>query len=39
MANEIINYLLSIRILRLKFGEEDKLEIVMDTSFTDDIND
>ena len=38
MVNKIINYLLGIRILKLKFGGGDKLKIVTDTSFTDNIN-
>ena len=37
-VNKIINYLLNIRILRFKFGVTDKLEIVIDASFTDNIN-
>ena len=37
--NKVINYLLSIRILRFKFKGENKLEIVTDTSFTNNIND
>ena len=35
MVNKIINYLLSIYMLGLKFGGGDKLEIVMDASFAD----
>ena len=37
-VNKVINYLLSTRILRLKFGGGDKLKIVTDASFTDNIN-
>ena len=38
MVNKVINYLLGIRTLRFKFGEEDKLKIIINTSFTDNIN-
>ena len=38
IVNKIINYLWSTRTLRLKFGERDKLKIVMDTSFVNNIN-
>ena len=33
-----MNYLLSIYILRFKFGGGDKLEIITNTFFTDNIN-
>ena len=36
MANKIINYLLSIYILKFKFGEGNKLKIATDTSFIND---
>ena len=39
MVNKVINYLLGICTLGFKFGGGDKLEIIMDTSFMDDIND
>ena len=39
MVNKVINYLLSIRILGFKFGGGDKLEIVTDAFFTDNISD
>ena len=39
IINKIINYLLSTRILKFKFGGRDKLKIITDTSFTDNIND
>ena len=39
MVNKVINYLLSTRILGLKFGGGDKLKIVTDISFTNDISD
>ena len=39
MVNKMINYLLSICILRFKFGAGDKLAIITDASFTDDISD
>ena len=39
MVNKIINYLLSIYILRFKFGGGDKLKIITDAFFMDDIND
>ena len=38
MVNKIINYLLNIRILKFKFGGKDKLEIVKDISFANNIN-
>ena len=38
MVNKIINYLLSTYILRLKFGERNKLKIIINTSFTDNIS-
>ena len=37
-VNKVINYLLSICILRLKFGGGDKLKIVINASFADNIN-
>ena len=39
MVNKVINYLLGILILRFKFGGGDKLKIIMDTSFADNISD
>ena len=39
VVNKVINYLLNTRILGLKFGGGDKLEIVIDASFVDDISD
>ena len=39
MVNKVINYLLSTRILRFKFGGRDKLEIITDTCFADNISD
>ena len=38
MVNEIINYLLSTRILKFKFGGGDKLEIAINASFANNIN-
>ena len=38
MVNKIINYLLSTRTLKLKFGGGDKLKIVINTSFTNNTN-
>ena len=38
-VNKVINYLLSICILRLKFGGRDKLKIVINASFMNHIND
>ena len=38
VVNKIINYLLNTRTLKFKFGGGDKLEIVTDTSFADDIS-
>ena len=37
-VNKVINYLLSIRTLKLKFGGGDILKIVTDTSFTNNTN-
>ena len=37
-VNKVINYLLNTRILKFKFGGGDKLEIITDTFFTDNIN-
>ena len=37
IINKIINYLLGIYTLKLKFGGGDKLKIVTDTFFTDNI--
>ena len=39
VVNKVINYLLGIYILGFKFGGGDKLEIVTDASFVDNIND
>ena len=39
IVNKIINYLLSTRTLKLKFGGGNKLEIITDTSFADDTSD
>ena len=39
VVNKVINYLLGTYILGFKFGGEDKLEIIMDASFIDDISD
>ena len=39
VVNKVINYLLSTRTLGLKFKGRDKLEIVTNTSFTDNISD
>ena len=39
MVNKIINYLLSICVLKFKFGGGDKLEIITDASFADNISD
>ena len=39
MVNKVINYLLGIYILRLKFREGDELKIITDAFFTDNIND
>ena len=39
MVNKVINYLLSTRTLKLKFGGGDKLKIITDASFTDNISD
>ena len=39
IVNEIINYLLSIYILKFKFGGGNKLKIVINTSFMDNISD
>ena len=38
MVNKVINYLLSTCILKFKFGGRDKLKIVMDISFINNIN-
>ena len=38
MANKIINYLLSTCILKYKLGGGNKLEIITDTFFTNNIN-
>ena len=38
MVNKVINYLLGTRILRLKFRGGDKLKIITNASFTDNIN-
>ena len=38
MVNKVINYLLNTRILKLKFGEKDKLKIATNASFTDNTN-
>ena len=38
MVNKVINYLLGIRTLKFKFGEGDKLKIVTDIFFMDNIN-
>ena len=38
MVNKVINYLLNTRILKFKFGGGDKLKIITDTSFTNNIN-
>ena len=37
-VNKVINYLLSIYTLRLKFEGGDKLKIATDASFANDIN-
>ena len=39
MVNKIINYLLGIYILRFKFGGGDKLKIITNASFTNNISD
>ena len=39
MVNKVINYLLGTRILKLKFGGGDKLKIIINASFTDNISD
>ena len=39
MVNKVINYLLSICILGFTFGGGNKLEIIIDVSFTDNISD
>ena len=39
MVNKVIHYLLSISKLGLKFEGGDKLEIVINASFADDISD
>ena len=38
IVNKVINYLLSIYILRFKFGGGDKLKIITDAFFINDIN-
>ena len=38
IVNKVINYLLSIYILRFKFRGGDKLKIVTNTSFMDNIS-
>ena len=38
-VNKVINYLLNTYTLKLKFGERDKLKIVTDASFADNISD
>ena len=38
MVNKVINYLLSTYTLGFKFGGGDKLKIITDISFTDNIN-
>ena len=38
-VNKIISYLLGTRILKLKFRGGDKLKIIINTSFTDNISD
>ena len=38
MVNKIINYLLSTRTLKFKFKEKDKLKIITNTFFTNDIS-
>ena len=38
MVYKIINYLLNIRTLKLKFRGGNKLKIIMDAFFTDNIN-
>ena len=39
IVNKIINYLLGICILKFKFKGGDKLKIIINTSFTDNISD
>ena len=39
VVNKVINYLLNIRILKFKFGGGDKLKIVTDAFFMDNISD
>ena len=39
MVNKVINYLLSTRTLKLKFGGGDKLKIITDAFFINDISD
>ena len=38
MVNKIINYLLGTCILKFKFGGGDKLKIIINASFTNNIN-
>ena len=38
IINKVINYLLGTYILKLKFGGGDKLKIVTDASFADNIS-
>ena len=38
MVNKIINYLLSIYILRFKFGRGNKLKIIINAFFTNNIS-
>ena len=39
VVNKVINYLLGIYILKFKFGGGDKLKIIINTSFMDNISD
>ena len=38
-VNKVINYLLGTCILKFKFGGGDKLKIITDVSFANDISD
>ena len=38
MVNKVINYLLGIRILKFKFEGGDKLKIIINVSFINDIS-
>ena len=38
MVNKVINYLLNIYILKFKFGGGNKLKIIINASFTDNIS-